>query len=253
MMIRVILVDDEPQSSKALDIKLRELADDIEVIGIYNDPEKAISAIKKMKPDLVFLDIEMPGMNGFQLLEKLEQFDFEVIFVTAYNEYMLNALHISALDYLLKPVDTEELNKALVRFRKRITLQNNRLEKKEQFDLLSETLRDQGGPKRLAIATAQGITFLKIKEIVRVEALSNYSTFHLVNKQKIMVSRTLKDFEAMLTQQNFFRVNRSCIVNTDYIIKYKNEDGGVLELHDGTEINVGPHRKNDLLNVLSKI
>jgi two-component system LytT family response regulator len=252
-MIRVILVDDEPQSSKALDIKLRELADDIEVIGIYNDPEKAISAIKKMKPDLVFLDIEMPGMNGFQLLEKLEQFDFEVIFVTAYNEYMLNALHISALDYLLKPVDTEELNNALARFRKRIALQNNRLEKKEQFELLSETLRDQSGPKRLAIATAQGITFLKIKEIVRVEALSNYSTFHLVNKQKIMVSRTLKDFEALLTQQNFFRVNRSCIVNTDYIIKYKNEDGGVLELHDGTEINVGPHRKNELLSLLSKI
>ena len=252
-MIRVILVDDEPQSSKALEIKLRELADDIEVIGICNDPEKAISAIKKMKPDLVFLDIEMPGMNGFQLLEKLEQFDFEVIFVTAYNEYMLNALHISALDYLLKPVDTEELNSALARFRKRITLQNNRLEKKEQFDLLSETLRDQSGPKRLAIATAQGITFLKIKEIVRVEALSNYSTFNLVNKQKIMVSRTLKDFEAVLTQQNFFRVNRSCIVNTDYIIKYKNEDGGVLELHDGTEINVGPHRKNDLLDILSRI
>jgi len=252
-MIRVILVDDEPQSSKALDIQLRELANDIEVIGIYNDPEKAISDIKKMKPDLVFLDIEMPGMNGFQLLEKLEQFDFEVIFVTAYNEYMLNALHISALDYLLKPVDTEELNSALARFRKRITLQNNRLEKKEQFDLLSETLRDQSGPKRLAIATAQGITFLKIKEIVRVEALSNYSTFHLVNKQKIMVSRTLKDFEAMLTQQNFFRVNRSCIVNTDYVIKYKNEDGGVLELHDGTEINVGPHRKNELLDILSRI
>jgi two-component system, LytTR family, response regulator len=252
-MIRVILVDDEPQSSKALDIKLKELADDIEVIGIYNHPEKAISAIRKMKPDLVFLDIEMPGMNGFQLLEKLEQFDFEVIFVTAYNEYMLNALHISALDYLLKPVETEELSNALARFRKRISLQNNRLDKKEQFELLSETLRDQNAPKRLAVATLQGITFLKIKEIVRVEALSNYSTFHLVNKQKIMVSKTLKDFESLLTQQNFFRVNRSCIVNTDYIIKYKNEDGGVLELHDGTEINVGPHRKNELLELLSRI
>jgi two-component system, LytTR family, response regulator len=252
-MIRVILVDDEPQSSKALDIKLKELADDIEVIGIYNHPEKAISAIRKMKPDLVFLDIEMPGMNGFQLLEKLEQFDFEVIFVTAYNEYMLNALHISALDYLLKPVETEELSNALARFRKRISLQNNRLDKKEQFELLSETLRDQNAPKRLAVATLQGITFLKIKEIVRVEALSNYSTFHLVNKQKIMVSKTLKDFESLLTQQNFFRVNRSCIVNTDYIIKYKNEDGGVLELHDGTEINVGPHRKNELLDLLSRI
>jgi two-component system LytT family response regulator len=252
-MIRVILVDDEPQSSKALDIKLRELADDIEVVGIFNHPDKAVSAIKKIKPDLVFLDIEMPGMNGFQLLEKLEQFDFEVIFVTAYNEYMLNALHVSALDYLLKPVEAEELSNALSRFRKRIHLQNTFNEKKEQIELLSETLRDQNTPKRLAVATLQGVTFLKIKEIVRVEALSNYSTFHLVNKQKIMVSKTLKDFESLLTQQNFFRVNRSCIVNTDYIIKYKNEDGGVLELHDGTEIGVGPHRKNELLDLLSRI
>jgi two-component system, LytTR family, response regulator len=252
-MIRVILVDDEPQSSKALEIKLKELADDIEVIGMYNHPEKAISAIRKTKPELVFLDIEMPGMNGFQLLEKLEQFDFEVIFVTAYNEYMLNALHISALDYLLKPVDAEELNGALARFRKRISLQNNQLEKKEQFELLSDALRDQNAPRRLAVATLQGITFLKIQEIVRVEALSNYSTFHLVNKQKIMVSRTLKDFEYLLAQQNFFRVNRSCIVNTGYVVKYKNEDGGVLELQDGTEVSVGPHRKNELLDLLSRI
>ena len=252
-MIRVIMVDDEPQNSKALDIKLKELADDIDVIGIFNYPEKAVSAIKKLRPDLVFLDIEMPGMNGFQLLEKLEQFDFEVIFVTAYNEYMLNALHISALDYLLKPVDSEELKNALERFRKRISIQQSRLDKKEQFELLSETLRDQNAPKRLAVATLQGITFLKIKEIVRVEALSNYSTFHLVNKQKIMVSKTLKDFESLLVQQSFFRVNRSCIVNTDYIIRYKNEDGGVLELHDGTEIGVGPHRKSELLDLLSRI
>lgn len=252
-MIRVVLIDDEPQNSKVLDIKLKELSDDIEVIGVFNHPEKAVPALKKLKPDLVFLDIEMPGMNGFQLLEKLEQFDFEVIFVTAYNEYMLNALHISALDYLLKPVDTEELTNALARFRKRVSLENNRVGKKEQFELLSETLRDQNAPKRLAVATLQGITFLKIKEIVRVDALSNYSTFHLVNKQKIMVSKTLKDFESMLTQQNFFRVNRSCIVNTDYIMKYRNEDGGILELHDGSEIGVGPHRKNELLDLLSRI
>jgi two-component system, LytTR family, response regulator len=247
------MVDDELQNSKALDIKLKELADDIEVVGVFNYPEKAVSAIRKLKPDLVFLDIEMPGMNGFQLLEKLEQFDFEVIFVTAYNEYMLNALHISALDYLLKPVDTEELKNALERFRKRINNQHNGLDKKGQFELLSETLRDQNAPRRLAVATLQGITFLKIKDIVRVEALSNYSTFHLVNKQKIMVSKTLKDFESLLIQQNFFRANRSCIVNTDYIIRYKNEDGGVLELHDGTEIGVGPHRKSELLDLLSRI
>jgi two-component system LytT family response regulator len=121
-MIRVILVDDEPQSCKSLAIKLKDVAEDVEIIGTYHHPERAITGIRKSKPDVVFLDIEMPGINGFQLLEKLEEFDFEVVFVTAYNEYMLNALHISALDYLLKPVDTEELKNALGRLRKKISL-----------------------------------------------------------------------------------------------------------------------------------
>jgi two-component system LytT family response regulator len=206
-----------------------------------------------MKPSIVFLDIEMPGMNGFQLLEKIGEFNFEVIFVTAYNEYMINALRISALDYLLKPVDTEELKNAITRLRKKILLSEKFVHTKEQLALLGDTLKEPHAPKRLALATLQGIIFLKINEIIRVEALSNYSTFYLVNKQKIMVSKTLKEFEPILVMQNFFRVNRSCIVNTDYIIKYKNEDGGVLELQDGTEIGVGPHRKNELVELLSRI
>src|SRR4051812_4615275 len=197
-MIRVILVDDEPQSCKSLAIKLKTVAEDIEIVSTYNYPERALSGIRKSKPDAVFLDIEMPGMNGFQLLEKLEEFDFEVIFVTAYNEYMLNALHISALDYLLKPVETEELKNALGRLRKKISLHENPQYKKEQLELLSDALRDQHAPKRLALATLQGIVFLKINEIIRVEALSNYSTFYLISKQKIMASKTLKEFEPVL-------------------------------------------------------
>jgi two-component system LytT family response regulator len=252
-MIPVVLVDDEPQSCKSLAIKLKDVAEDIEIISTYNHPERALPGIRKSKPDAVFLDIEMPGMNGFQLLEKLEEFDFEVIFITAYNEYMLNALHISALDYLLKPVDTEELKNALARLRKKISLHENPLYKKEQLELLGDALRDQHAPKRLALATLQGIVFLKINEIIRVEALSNYSTFYLISKQKIMVSKTLKEFEPVLTMQNFFRVNRSCIVNTDYIVKYKNEDGGMLELQDGSEVSVGPHRKTELIELLSRI
>ena len=252
-MIRVVLVDDEPQSCKSLSIKLKAIAEDIDIVGTYHHPERAISGIMKSKPDVVFLDIEMPGMNGFQLLENIEEFNFEVIFVTAYNEYMLNALHLSALDYLLKPVDIEELKNALGRLRKKISLHENSSNTRERLELLGDTLKDQHAPKRLALATLQGIVFLKINEIIRVEALSNYSTFYLINKQKIMVSKTLKEFEPILTMQNFFRVNRSCIVNMDYIVKYKNEDGGILELQDGSELGVGPHRKNELIELLSRI
>jgi two-component system, LytTR family, response regulator len=251
-MIRVVLVDDEPQSCKSLAIKLKSIAEDIEVVASFHHPDKAIPGIRKIRPTVVFLDIEMPGMNGFQMLEKMEEFDFEVIFVTAYDEYTLNALRISALDYLLKPVDTEDLKNALTRLRKKISMQNSS-PTKEQLELLGDTFKEQHAPKRLALATLQGIVFLKINEIIRVEALSNYSTFYLVNKQKIMVSKTLKEFEPILTMQNFFRVNRSCIVNTDYILKYKHEDGGVLELQDGSEIGVGPHRKNELVELLSRI
>ena len=252
-MIRVVLVDDEPQSCKSLAIKLKSIAEDIEIVGSFHHPDKAIPGIRKMKPAVVFLDIEMPGMNGFQMLEKMEEFDFEVIFVTAYDEYTLNALRISALDYLLKPVDTEDLKNALTRLRKKISMQGNSIHTKEQLELLGDTLKEHHAPKRLALATLQGIVFLKINEIIRVEALSNYSTFYLITKQKIMVSKTLKEFEPILTMQNFFRVNRSCIVNTDYIVKYKHEDGGVLELQDGSEIGVGPHRKNELVELLSRI
>ncbi len=252
-MIQVVLVDDEPQSCKSLTIKLKAVADDIEISGTYHHPEKAIAGIRKKKPHAIFLDIEMPGMNGFQLLENMVEFDFEVVFVTAYNEYILNALRISALDYLLKPVDTEELKNTLARLRKKIAGSKENVHTKEQLEILGDTLKEPHSPKRLAVATLQGIIFLKINEIVRVEALSNYSTFYLVNKQKILVSKTLKEFEHLLCMQNFFRVSRSCIINTDYIVKYKNEDGGVLELQDGTVVGVGPHRKNELVELLSRI
>jgi two-component system LytT family response regulator len=132
-------------------------------------------------------------------------------------------------------------------------MQENSMHTNEELELSGNTVKEHHAPKRLALATLQGIVFLKINEIIRVEALSNYSTFYLVNKQKVMVSKTLKEFELILTMQNFFRVNRSCIVNTDYIVKYKNEDGGVLELQDGSEVGVGPHRKNELVELLSRI
>ncbi len=252
-MIRVMLVDDEPQSCKSLTIKIKDVADDIDIIDSYHQCEKAIAGILKNKPDVVFMDIEMPGMNGFQLLEKIEEFDFEVIFVTAYSEYMLHALHISAFDYLLKPVDTEELKVALARLRKKMALHQSTLHTKEQFTILGDTLKDQHAPKRLALSTLQGIVFLKINEIVRVEALSNYSTFYLITNQKILVSKTLKEYESMLTPPNFFRVSRSCIVNTDFIVKYKHEDGGMLVLQDGSEVTVGPHRKDELIELLTRI
>ena len=252
-MIRAVLIDDEPQSCKSLAIKLKTVATDIEIVGTFHLPIKALEQIHQLRPQVVFLDIEMPELNGFQLLEQIDEFDFEVIFITAYSEYMLHALHLSALDYLLKPVDVEELKQALLRLRKKLNSTQNFLEKKTQLEIASHSLNEVHTPKRLAVNTLQGIIFLRIAEIIKVEALSNYSSFFMSNHSKIMVSKTLKEFEATLTAHNFFRANRSCLVNTDYILKYKHEDGGVLELLDGSEIPVGPHRKNELVALLSRL
>jgi two-component system LytT family response regulator len=194
-----------------------------------------------MKPTVVFLDIEMPWHElVFSCWKNIEEFDFEVIFVTAYNEYMLNALRISALDYLLKPVDTEELKNALSKTEEKNFAAGKSRAYKRTIRIIRRYAERTACSKKISACDFAGNRFFKDKRNCTVEALSNYSTFYLISKQKIMVSKTLKEFEPILTMQNFFRVNRSCIVNTDYIVKYKNEDGGMLELQDGSEVGVGP-------------
>ncbi len=247
-MIKAVLIDDEPQSSKALAIKLASAADDIEVAATFTQPEKALGPLSALKPDVVFLDIEMPGLNGFQFVEKLGDVPFEIIFITAYNDYVLNALRISALDYLLKPVDKAELAQTLVRLREKLSLKHHASLRKEQLQLFGESMHQT--PKRLALATAQGIIFVKAADIVRVEALSNYSAFHTAGKQKIVVSKTLKEFEPFLTAHNFIRVNRSCIVNVEYVTELHKSDGGTIVLQDGTAIDIAPHRRQEVLQRL---
>lgn len=249
IMIKAVLIDDEPQSSKALVIKLASIADDIEVIATFAQPEKALSHLSSLQPDVVFLDIEMPGFNGFQLVEQLVDIPFEIIFVTAYQEYILNALRLSALDYLLKPVDKNELAQTIIRLREKLALKQHVSLKREQLQLFSESIYQT--PKRLALATAQGIMFVKAADIVRVEALSNYSAFYTNNKPKIVVSKTLKEFEPFLIAQNFVRVNRSCIVNFEYVSEMYKSDGGTLVLQDGTEINIAPQRRHEVLQRLN--
>lgn len=247
-MIRAVLIDDEPQSTKALAIKLASVAGDIDVIASICEPEKAVSALPGLSPDVVFLDIEMPGLNGFQLMEQLSELPFEIIFITAYHEYILNALRISALDYLLKPVDKEELNQTLFRLRKKLSVKQGVSQKKEQLRLLRESVHQ--APTRLALTTVYGIQFVKVCDIVRVEAMSNYAAFHLSNKQKIIVSKTLKEFEPVLALNNFMRVNRSSIINIEFVSGLRKTDGGSIILQDGTEVDIAPQRKQELLDRL---
>ncbi len=241
-MIKAIILDDEIRGSGLLQHKLQQFQELLVVTAVFNDPQEALLQMPNMECDVLFLDVEMPFMNGFQFLEKLGQFEFEVIFVTAYNIYTLDALKANALDYLLKPVNNEELKIAIVKLELRIS-QKEKLKKAD----LSENRVCMG---RLALPTAEGIHLVKKDDVIRIEAMSNYSIFFLNNLSKIIVSRTLKEFEMLLENTQLFRVNRSVIVNLDYVVKYKKGEGGTLELVDGSEIEVSPNKKKQLMDRL---
>lgn len=239
-MLKAAILDDEVKGSKLLTHKLDVFEDELQVVAVFNDAEKAAKAISQLDIDVLFLDVEMPGLNGFQVLEQLGAFDFEVIFTTAYDTYTLDALRLSAVDYLLKPVDEDELQLAITRLKKRVA------EKAAH----KEIKKEEKPKNRLALPTAEGVYIVDKANIIRVEAMSNYSVFILTDAKKIVVSKTLKEYESALDAENFMRVNRSVIVNLNFVVKYRKGDGGTLELSDGAEIEVSTQKKEALLQKL---
>lgn len=239
-MLKAAILDDEVKGSKLLTHKLDVFEDELQVVAVFNDAEKAAKAISQLDIDVLFLDVEMPGLNGFQVLEQLGAFDFEVIFTTAYDTYTLDALRLSAVDYLLKPVDEDELQLAITRLKKRVA------EKAAH----KEIKKEEKPKNRLALPTAEGVYIVDKANIIRVEAMSNYSVFILTDAKKIVVSKTLKEYESALDADNFMRVNRSVIVNLNFVVKYRKGDGGTLELSDGAEIEVSTQKKEGLLQKL---
>ena len=237
MMLRAAILDDEIRGSKLLAHKLAVFESELQVVGVFNQPALAADAVAALHIDVIFLDVEMPVMNGFQFLEKLGSFDFEVIFTTAYDSYTLEALRLSAVDYLLKPIDEEELQTAITRLKKRVN-------EKAKYKLVKPEKKPNN---RLALPTAEGVYIVDKTNIIRVEAMSNYSVFLLTDAKKIVVSKTLKEFEPVLDDAHFMRINRSVIVNLDFVVKYRKGDGGTLELSDGSEIEVSPQKKEALL------
>ncbi|RZL42020.1 MAG: response regulator transcription factor [Pedobacter sp.] len=237
-MLKAVILDDETRGSNLLSKKLALFEDQLQVEAIFNDPFKALSKIVEINPDVLFLDVEMPGLNGFQFLEKLGSFSFDVIFTTAYDTYTLEALRLSAVDYLVKPIDEDELHTAIFRLHKRVA------ERKKT------TTQLKPNQNRLALSTAEGVYFVEKTSIVKIEAMSNYSTFYLNDKKKIIVSKTLKEYEGVLNESYFLRINRSVIANLNYVVKYRKGDGGTLEMLDGDELEVSSSRKEMLMSLL---
>ncbi|MDR7131810.1 two-component system LytT family response regulator [Algoriphagus sp. 4150] len=240
-MLKAVILDDEVRGSKLLSYKLEYYKNEIQLEAVFNDPIKALKEIGSLDADVLFLDVEMPGMNGFQFLEKLAGFNFEVIFTTAYDSYTLEALRLSAVDYLLKPIVDEELEEAIVRLKKRIKDRAASTPKHAAHDFTGN---------RLSISTAEGVYFVMKANIIHIEAMSNYCTFYLTDGKKIVVSKTLKEYEGRLTNDSFLRVNRSSMVNLNHINRYRKGNGGTLEMSDGVEIEVSPQRRDGLVAVL---
>ena len=244
--IRAILIDDELNSLQNLQNKLKGFCPDVAVVAVSQKPEEGLILIKQFQPDVVFLDIEMPKMSGFRMLEELGEYNFDIIFTTAYNHYSIDAIRISAFDYLIKPIGIEELQHAVERLSKSLHKQT-----KEKIDILKRSLSDQRGQEdKIAISTSEGIDFIPIKHIMHIESKSNYSKIFLIENKSITVTKILKDFEEMLLPYNFYRIHNSHLINLNYIQKYIRSQGGHVMLQDGMLIDVSRRKKEEFLKMI---
>lgn len=249
-MIRSIIVDDEPHCSNRLEELLRNYCrQTVQVIGTFDTIEKAIAGIAGLKPDLVFLDIQLHDQTGFDLLSQIPKIDFEVIFVTAYDNYAIKAFKFSAIDYLLKPVDPDDLLQAVDKLQR--VMQHQELT--EKFGALLHNLKaNSPATRKITVPTSKGLVFLSIDDIIRCEASVNYTTIFLKDKQQLMVAKTLKDFEDILSDYQFFRIHNSHLINLNYIKTYHKGKGGYVVLADNTSLEVSTRRKDLFLKKIEE-
>lgn len=244
-MINAVIIDDEPKNVRVLKNMLNEFCPEVSLLGEANNSNEGKELIQQKKPELVFLDIEMPYGNGFDLLNALMPIDFEVIFVTAFDKYMLQALKYSALDYLLKPVNIEDLKVAVQHAEVRI--KKNSIN--QQLTVLLENFKKQEpGLKKIAVPTAEGFDFMLVENIIRCEAQGAYTRIFIKGSKSILVSKPLKEYETLLPDNIFLRIHNSHLVNLNYIKKYNRGRGGYIEMDDGTMLEVATRRKDEFLS-----
>jgi two-component system LytT family response regulator len=245
-MIRTVLVDDEPNNVANLKTLLTQYCPEVLVIGEAGSARQGIELIELINPDLVFLDIEMPGQNGFDMLSQISQIRFELIFVTAYNNYALKAIKFNALDYILKPIDIDELTGAVERARQRLT-------DKTQLEftrLAFQNLQLSRKNNRIALASADKIEFFEVGSIVRCLGENNYTRFYFDDGQTRLVSKPLSEYEDLLSDFDFIRVHKSHLVNRQKIRMFIKTNGGYLKISDGSSIPVSRRKKDELLSRL---
>lgn len=243
--IRTVIIDDENKARETIKDMLALYCPELEIVGEANNVLSGIKLIKTVHPELVFLDIKMPDGTGFDMLNRINKKDFSLIFLTAFDEYAIKAFRFSAIDYLLKPLDPDELITAIERVKD--SLKKEQTDLSELLDNLKEIKKDS---KKIVLKTAESIFLINIDDIIRCESNGNYTMFYLTNQKPVMVSHTLKEYDDILSEYNFFRVHQSHLVNLNHIIRLDKADGGVLIMNENQSVPVATRKKDALIKAL---
>ena len=245
-MLTTIIIDDEPAARNVLKEMIEAAGLDIEILAMVEDVPSAVIAIKKHQPDFIFLDVEMPRFNGFQLLEFFDEISFDIIFATAYSEYAVRAFQVSAIDYLVKPIQLDYLVAAVRR------VEQNKLLPKERYDVLRKN-NAANQIQRIGLPISNGLLFVDVDEIIYIEAESSYTFFYLMDGRKVLVSRKIKEFESLLFPTGkFFRPHRSYIINMEKIKQYVKSDGGYIVMSNGGNVSLSRELKDEFLNLIQR-
>ncbi|WP_298901472.1 LytTR family DNA-binding domain-containing protein [uncultured Psychroserpens sp.] len=244
-MIKAVIVDDEPKAIQGLSWELTNFSEDIEIIETFSNPEEAIGYLNNNTPDCLFLDIQMPTMDGFQFLEKLSNKDFAVVITTAYDEYAIKALKHEAIDYLLKPIDSDDLEDTIQKIKKF----NSRLVNSSKIEDVLLSFNERFDKKKITINTDGKLIFLDIDDILYVESDGNYSTIVTTKQQNIVITKKLKEVNAILPDHYFFRIHNSFIINLNKIKEFIKNEGYVV-MESNHKIPVARQRKSDFLEKL---
>lgn len=250
-MKKILIIDDEQRTRELIAKMIESFELNVEIFPIGENVQSGLAAIQEIKPDLVFLDIQMPDGTGFDLLKAVPEKNFDVIFITAHEEFAIKAIKFSALDYILKPVDPEELRSAL---EQALALKENAGTEKQTLHY--EALQNNIQPnqkRRLVLKTQESVHVVDLDHIIRCEADRNYTSFFLTEGKKILVSRTLKDYETLLTGHNFLRVQQSHLINLNFVERYDKGNGGAVVMKDGSEVPLSPAKRDIFFQILETL
>lgn len=251
-MKKVLIIDDEKRTRELIAKMIESFELGLETHPVGENVQSGIKAIQELNPDLVFLDIQMPDGTGFDLLKALPEKNFDVIFITAHEEFAIKAIKFSALDYILKPVDPEELRASLDKALNHSKREQGGEKQSTYFDALQHNIQPNQ-KRRLVLKTQESVHVVDLDNIIRCEADRNYTSFFLTEGKKILVSRTLKDYETLLAGHHFLRVQQSHLINLNYVDRYDKGNGGAVVMKDGSEVPLSPAKRDIFFQILEKL